>query len=608
MDGTLKTNVGKLAKLIGLDDVEQQILEFTAILHTNAVLESASQMMGDLKTSQVFVWLGSVLNLPSKTIAAALHSSGKLNQAGLLWLDRRGAHGAIQKLSVLSSSFADLLVSIDVLPVDLLRGMISKAASSSLALDDYPHLQDTIRVARPYLSHALNTQRLGVNFFFYGVPGTGKTELTRALATDSGCDLMEVATEDEEGHPISGERRLRALRAAHCIFNQQRVLIMFDEVEDVFKDGRSNYNEMSSAQTRKGWLNRTLESNQTPTIWISNTRTDIDPAFIRRFDIVCEIPIPPKSQREKILRKECAGLVSDATISRMAGSESLAPAVVSRAAAVVKSVHRMVKAGQESKSFQLLINNTLEAQGHRRIGSYDSSRLPEIYDPGFIHADADLSAIAQGLASTRSGRLCFYGPPGTGKTAYGRWLAEQLDMPLLIKRASDLKSMWVGESEKNIACAFKQAEDSDAILMIDEIDSFLQDRRHAQRSWEITEVNEMLTQMESYSGVLIASTNLMNGLDQASLRRFDLKAKFDYLRSEQATRLLQNHCTHLAIPQPDSIALMRVSLMQRLTPGDFATVIRQSRFRPLLNVGALVDALENECSLKEGQKSSIGFV
>ena len=49
------------------------------------------------------------------------------------------------------------------------------------------------------------------------------------------------------------------------------------------------------------------------------------------------------------------------------------------------------------------------------------------------------------------------------------------------------------------------------------------------RSWEVTGVNEMLTQMESFAGIFIASTNLRDNLDQAALRRFDLKIKFDFL-------------------------------------------------------------------------------
>ena len=94
--------------------------------------------------------------------------------------------------------------------------------------------------------------------------------------------------------------------------------------------------------------------------------------------------------------------------------------------------------------------------------------------------------------------------------------------------------MWVGGSEKNIAKAFKDAVDDKALLLIDEVDSFLQNRQGASRSWEVTSVNEMLTQMEQFPGIFIASTNMMHGLDQAALRRFDLKVRFDYLLPEQA--------------------------------------------------------------------------
>ncbi|SFU31970.1 ATPase family associated with various cellular activities (AAA) [Nitrosomonas eutropha] len=228
-------------------------------------------------------------------------------------------------------------------------------------------------------------------------------------------------------------------------------------------------------------------------------------------------------------------------------------------------------------------------------------------DPAFIHADADLIYISAGLIRVRTGRLCLYGPPGTGKTAYGRWLAEQLAIPLLVKRASDLMSMWVGESEKNIAQAFQQAEQEGALLLIDEIDSFLQDRQNAHQGWEISLVNEMLTQMESFSGVFIASTNLMGNLDQSTLRRFDLKVKFDFLRSEQAWELLCRHCKQLdlSVPQPDLRS--QIKRLHHLTPGDFAAVIRQHRFRPIESPAALISALEAECAVKEGKSTSAGF-
>jgi transitional endoplasmic reticulum ATPase len=168
--------------------------------------------------------------------------------------------------------------------------------------------------------------------------------------------------------------------------------------------------------------------------------------------------------------------------------------------------------------------------------------------------------------------------------------------------------MWVGESEKNIANAFRRAEQEGAVLLIDEVDSFLQDRRSVQNSWEITQINEMLTQMESYSGVFMASTNLMEGLDQAALRRFDLKVKFDFLKPGQVVELFSRYCKTLGIPEPRPEQVASLVQLRRLTPGDFAAVVRQNRFRPIHSVPAFVAALGAECSIKEGAKPSIGFL
>lgn len=115
--------------------------------------------------------------------------------------------------------------------------------------------------------------------------------------------------------------------------------------------------------------------------------------------------------------------------------------------------------------------------------------------------------------------------------------------------------------------------------------------------------------MESYPGVFIASTNLVDGLDQAALRRFDLKLRFDYLASEQAWGMLQRQCEALGLPEPDDILKARLSRIDVLTPGDFAAVVRQHRFRELDSPRGVVEALEDECSLKEaGRQRKVGFV
>lgn len=238
----------------------------------------------------------------------------------------------------------------------------------------------------------------------------------------------------------------------------------------------------------------------------------------------------------------------------------------------------------------------------------DPNRLPETYGPAFLHADADLAALADGLARNRQGRLCLYGPSSSGKTAHARWVAERLGLPLHVQRGSDLMSKWLGESEKQICHAFRQAKQDKALLLIDDVDGFLQVRRGAQRSWEVTRVNEMLMQMDSFSGVFIVSTNLMDELEPPALRRFDLKVRFDFLKPEQAWELLRRQCPALQLPKPLPDLRPQLARMGQLTPGDFAAVARQRRFCPVESAAALLAALDGECALKQGGRSGIGFV
>lgn len=603
----LTKNISRLSKLVGLSPVDCRILEFAVYLQSETLLVEVSDHLGQLSTVKLFHVLAQILDIPEEAVRQSLDSQGILARSGLIAIERSG-YTLDRKLNLISDSFADHIISIETDPILLLRDMVSIGSQAVLKMDDYAHINESLSILLPYLRRAISDKRKGVNIFLYGAPGTGKSQLSKAIAQNMQCELFEVTSEDKDGDPVGGIKRLRAFRAAQSFFGQRRALILFDEVEDVFNDGNQIFGEKSTAQRHKAWINRTLEENAIPTLWLSNSIHGLDSAFIRRFDMVIELPVPPKEQRKRIIQESCADLLDAKDIERLSYCESLAPAVVSRAASVVRSISKDLGEMTTSTAIEKLIANTLEAQGHEPIKKNDPNMLPEIYDPAFIQADANLSEVAHGLVQSKSGRLCLYGPPGTGKTAFARWLAEQLKVPLIVKRTSDIMSKWVGENEKNIAQAFKEANQEGAVLLIDEVDSFLQDRRGARGSWEVSMVNEMLTQMESFSGVFIASTNLMDGLDQAALRRFDLKVKFDFLRPEQASELFQRYCKQLNLDAPSTDLLAKLARLAHLTPGDFAAVIRQNRFRAIHSTASFVMALQGECELKSLTKSAIGFV
>lgn len=604
----LRNNSQRLAGLAGLSEIERRIMEFAVLIHTEELLDDTAELFGCFSSNKTFHALSVVLDLPVMEIRAALSGSGVLARSGLVRLEH-DATSLRRKLDILSSNFAGLMLSEEDDPVLLLRDTVTMSAPPELKLTDYEHIAPSLRLLQPYLRQAVESRRKGVNILLHGAPGTGKSQLTRVLARELGCELFEIASANEDGNAVDGEQRLRAYRLAQSLFAQRAALILFDEVEDVFNDGNPLFGRKSTAQTRKAWVNRMLEENPAPAFWMSNSIQCLDPAFLRRFDMIVELPVPPRKQRERIVRGLCGDLLPEDSVSRLVAVESLAPAVIARAVDVARAIQAAIPEKEIPRAVEQLIGNTLEAQGHRPLKKSDPNRLPDFYDPAYLNASADLKAVAGGLARNQSGRLCLYGPPGTGKTAFGRWLADFLGVPLHVKRASDLLSMWVGGSEKNLARTFAEAEQDGAVLLLDEVDSFLRDRRGARQSWEVTQVNEMLTQMESFSGVFIASTNLMDGLDQAALRRFDLKVKFDYLRPQQARQLFVRHCAALEIDAAQEKIGGRLDKLNLLTPGDFAAVARQHRFRPIGSAALLLQALKEECAIKpEGQKGAMGFV
>ena len=610
---TLAGNVARIAALVGLSDVESRVLEFAMLIKGDVHLSQATAHVKNLDSQRLYQVMATILDQDPVAIRQALRSEGLLSKTGLVVVDVQANHALDCKLDLLSDKLPHRLIENDLQPTDWLKDMIVPSGPGHLDFEDYAHCAKALQVLRPYLRQALTQNQRGVNVLLYGPPGTGKTQLAKLLAKDMGCELFEVTTEDEDEEPISGRKRIKALSATHSLFAQRQALVMFDEIEDAFNNPESDepsfgHRRRSPGQT-KGWINRLLENNQLPTVWIGNSLMGMDAAFIRRFDVVLEMPVPPQAQRERIIRNASCGLLSDAAVKRIAQSEALAPAVVTRTSRVIQSIATQLPEGQVIPALEQLINQTLQAQSHPTLARHNPHSLPEVYDPTFVNTDTDLLAMAAQLRQHQTGRICLYGPPGTGKTAYGRWLAQELGKPLHVKRASDLISMWVGETEKNLAKAFAQAEEADALLLIDEVDTFLQNREGAQRSWEVSQVNEMLTQMESFGGVFIASTNLMAGLDSAALRRFDLKLKFDYLQTPQALQLLQRHCQHMGLSEPTPQDRQTLAALTQLTPGDYAAVVRQSRLRPIQSASHMVQALADECALKPGAPTrSIGFV
>ncbi len=138
----------------------------------------------------------------------------------------------------------------------------------------------------------------------------------------------------------------------------------------------------------------------------------------------------------------------------------------------------------------------------------------------------------------------------------------------------------------------------------------MRSRKRAERNYEITEVNEMLQGMERFAGVFICTTNLFEDLDEAALRRFTFKIRFQALKPEQRERMfvteaLGGDASLLTAEQRGRLANLEI-----LAPGDFAAVRRQVEILgETLEPDEFLSQLEGEHRLKPDirERRGIGF-
>ncbi|TXI20038.1 MAG: AAA family ATPase, partial [Roseateles sp.] len=457
------------------------------------------------------------------------------------------------------------------------------AKPTALGVQDFQFVDEEVSVLSRLLTEAVARKASGVNVLLYGPPGTGKTELAKVAAAAAGLDLYEVEYADRDGNSLSGRDRYRSLQISQVFLKaSENVALLFDEVEDVFpplsSDTASLLNRMDASAeggsgnsvSGKAWVNQILETNPVPVIWVTNRIEQIDPAFRRRFQYHLELKSPPPGARQGLVARALGEVaVSESFVAKLAERPGLTPAQIRTA------VRFAQLAGGAEDAERLIERQLLNAD--KALGRSDGATLarPSVtqYTLELLNCESrfEIPRIVEALRRQGRGQLCFYGPPGTGKTALAEHIAQHLGRPLMVKRASDIASKFVGETEQNMARMFETAQTEGAVLLLDEADSFLRSRRHAERNYEVSEVNEMLAGMERFNGLFICTTNLFDELDEAALRRFAFKIRFKPLRPEQRLAMFERE----AGAAPDDEQRSRLAALDCLAHGDFAAVRHQ---------------------------------
>lgn len=602
----LQRNLNDLGKIVGLNETEEAVLGLAILFHVEPAIILVEDFLGmDLPAHAIPGIFATALGISPLEVKQALSGSSRLNTSGLLTLDASNGSTCISlHLDLISKSFATKMGNGEPIS-EVFGSMIRKASSCELTKDDYPHIDTQIELAIACLKAGAQGLGKAPTILLWGPAGVGKTSLARLLAEQAQLNASEIPETNENHTPMSPLRRARATRFAQALFkhNAREVLIL-DECEEIILAQSPDSDETIT----KSWINQFIENpSAPPTIFIANA-INWDAATLRRFDLCIEVPIPPRPQRIRIIEDVCGGALSARTIQSIADERDLPPAIIAKAGRIARQTSESgtLPASIEETTL-LVLNQHQAASGRRPIVVPEENGMGSGFDPRFSRTSHDLSQLRMGLLETRSARILADGPPGTGKTSLGKWLADALGQPLMRLKGSDLLDKYVGGVEQKTRAAFETAQRDGALLQIDEIETFIQDRGRAEHHWQISQVNEFLTSLDTFEGIFIATTNHAKGLDPACQRRFDLRIQFDYPDRETLRELYDQLATLLCLESPAASDYLHLDEIGRLTPGDFATARRRSRLIPIRSHADLLIQLRACAEWKPGSSRRIGF-
>lgn len=495
--------------------------------------------------------------------------------------------------------------------LELIEDVIEQLPPSHLTPDDFEYVEQVDLMQR-LLSTATQEEIQGINVLIYGEVGVGKSELTKAVADSIGATLFKVHSNGSKltnskwtvNRPQPSYRvKLDYMQLIQQTLNRnQGTILICEECEDIFRDG------FARSEFGKDSLNSVLEDNAIPVLYVTNHIDQVPTSAIRRMSMVVEVEVPDNRILKSISDDAFSGLrIRNSFKDKLVETSGITPAHLTNAAHVMRLTET---SGQQAQvEIEKLVHSNLAAMGVETKPSTYKSQTPFNADYLNIkHQDVSYSELLRFVKQGVDVKALLLGSPGTGKTQLVHQLAKESNRPLVVKKASDILGKYVGDNERNIAKAFAEAKEKSAILFFDEFDSFMTSRESANASWQVTQVNEILVQMDQFDFPYFSASNTNTKiLDAAAMRRFDFKLEFDFLKPEQLITLF---CETMSIKQSqlsDSIT-KQLSVLNNVSLGDIAIVARRRRLSAnKLTLEQAIQILASE-SDRKCPNPAIGFV
>jgi SpoVK/Ycf46/Vps4 family AAA+-type ATPase len=584
-------NFSEFCALLSLKPIEQKMFRFALVSnYCSFMFEHVHAPFYLGRSAEIYTQVGCCIDVHPDALENLFAGDSSLKSCNLV-KKVRGPNLAEQfsHPGIFDNLFSDRCEMASMLAI-----FSQPAMASNLTPVDFKHIDPEFRLVDNLLKRAIKSRQVGCNFLIFGPPGTGKTEFARLVSAMNGANVQEIsAIRNEEN--LGSKDRLHSYQICQRIYaNNPETVIIFDEADDVIPSALGV--QLGNVDQQKQALHKILESNSVPCLWLCNSVANIDPAMLRRFTQILMLDVPPTSMRLTMAKRIFNGVqLAEGWLERLCLDQRVTPAILERLRSNSCGL-TTDNAGENTQLFEMMLNPLLIAMDGNELRPLPLKTAISIDS---YNADHHLDELLKGLRQTTDVKICLYGPPGTGKSSFAALIASLLNMPLLKIQASDLLGSYVGETEKAIAKSFRQARQQNAVLLFDEVDTFLLSRDGAEKHWHKTMVNEFLSQLDEFSGLFVCTTNFIELLDKAALRRFDFKIKLNYLSEEQCAAQLSALISEFGIEHAQSDFALD---LQRLTPADFVLARRKLKLltSAAIDMDTVIQYLLDEQAHKTG--------